>query len=65
MAAAALAAEVDACLVTCGLVAAIARRFASVNGIESIDIFPSEPVEVVCYGGTRRGSPGPRRDSPP
>ena len=39
MAAAALAAEVDACLVTCGLVATNARKFASINGIEPIDAF--------------------------
>ena len=39
MAAAAAEAEVDACLVTCGLVATNARRFASINGIDSIDAF--------------------------
>ena len=39
MAAAAAEAEVDACLVTCGLVATNARRFSSINGIDSIDAF--------------------------
>ena len=32
-------AEVDACLVTYGLAAANARRFASINGINTIDCF--------------------------
>ena len=64
--AAALNAEVDACLVTCGLGAANARRFASRNGIESIDAFgtlfdETQTTDMIKIHNETCGTPADRK----
>ena len=59
-------AEVDACLITCGLLAANARRFATINGINTINCFgtlfdATQTTEMIKIHNDTCGAPVARK----